>query len=455
MAAESIKIPYAERGGDLVHISTFEKGGLKPDCLCLVCKKPLVARVGKIKARHFAHPPDVQPCNPETVLHQLGKWMLAKRIEQALATGKPLRVQWECDACGEDQHTRDVLKGIVSVAVEQQIGPVRPDVALFREDGEAAAVFEIVVTHAPEPEALNFYRDKGIKVWQIALESVEEAERLADLESVPTASAAANYCPLPPLPGCPDPLCHAHGQRMEFRYLRVPVIGCWSCGQPMKAAFIRAGRWTDLYGRDLGPEACTEEELDRARAEGVILVERRNHHAGKRVLANACGHCTSHLGVSFYHNYAWTIGPSKPLARLSYGCDICGRFYPIGTEPPPMVPACSRCAQPLTARYLFIVGWTDPSFQVSRLPVVQFGRYQGTTLGPLDFTLEELTAAAHFGAEENGEQIMVFYRNAQEELRRRNGVPCFSTWWCQHCRCVDQAAGNPPLMDFKSGRQKR
>ena len=241
---------------------------------------------------------------------------------------------------------------------------------------------------------------------------------------------------------------------MEFRYLRVPVIECWSCRQPMKAAFIRAGRWSDLYGRDLGPEACIEEELDRARAEGVILVERRNHHAGKRVLANACGHCGSHLGVSFYHNYAWTIGPSKPVARLSYGCDFCGRFYPVGMEPPPMVPACSRCARALTARYLFIVGWTDPSFQVSRLPVVRFGRYQGPTLSPLEFTLEELTAAAHFGAEENGEQVMLFYRNAEEELWRRKCVPCFSTWWCQHCRCVDQAAGNPPLMDFKSSGRK-
>ena len=40
MAAESIKIPYAERGGELVHISVFDKGGFKPDCLCLVCKKP-------------------------------------------------------------------------------------------------------------------------------------------------------------------------------------------------------------------------------------------------------------------------------------------------------------------------------------------------------------------------------------------------------------------------------
>ena len=446
MAAKNIKIPYAERSGELVHISTFDKGGLKPDCLCLVCKKPLVARVGKVRVPHFAHPPDVQPCNPETVLHQLGKRFLVARIEKALQEQQPFKISWRCEECGEFKHTRNVLKGIRSCALERQFGSVRPDVALLTEHDEAAAVFEIIVSHAPEPEALAFYKGKNIRVWQIVLETVEDAERLAQPGVALSVTSADDYCPLPLLPACPDPACRAHGEKMTFRYLRVVRVPCWDCQQPMKAAFVKHG-WRGLYSK-LGPESFLEVELSLARNEGVVFSERRSHREDRRIVANTCGNCRSHIGTSFYRQYERQLGLTKALTRSGYGCESCGTSHPFGSLlPSPPVPSCSQCADPLTARYFFIFEWKDPDGFHSQLPVVMFGRYRGETVGPLDFTQEELTAAVVRGANERGDQIDLFYRTAGEIIRQRNPYPMLASWWCQRCQRVDQAAGRPPMQE--------
>lgn len=307
-------------------------------------------------------------------------------------------------------------------------------------------MFEIIVSHPPEPQALAFYKEKGIKVWPIRLASVEEAERLAKPDEVLPVVAADNYCPLPPLPLCPNPSCYANGQKMAFRYLRVPSVPCWSCGHPMKAAFVGHGRWGD----EQGPEAFTPEELARARAEGVLLCDRRSHFAGKVVPANTNPRCRSHIGVFFYHEHMEAIADSKALARLSYGCDACETFWPVGgPPPPPPVPPCSRCAQPLTARYFFLFEWKDPDGFHSKLPVVMFGRHQGRTVGPLEFTHEELMVAAERGTNERGDQIELFYRTAGSITRQRRPFPMFSSWWCPRCQSVDQAAGRPPLRETK------
>ena len=460
MALEHIKIPYAERRGELVHISTFDKGGLKPDCRCLVCKKSLVARIGTQRVHHFAHPPDVQPCNPETVLHQLGKQFLAQRIEQALAAGKPLRVQWECEECGEDHHTDDVLKEIVSLVVEGQFGPVRPDLALRRQDGGTVAVFEIIVSHPPEPETLAFYKARGVKVWQITLTSVEEAESLNEPDGVLSVVAAANYCPLPPLPYCPDPDCREHSQKMAFRSLRVPSVPCWNCRQEMKAAFVQHGSGS----RDDGPEAFTPEELTRACAAGAVFYDRRSPLLGKTVPANACLNCRSHIGVGYYHHYISEVASAKVLARVSYGCETCGIFWPVGGSPPPPASApkpnlqpdpaaapvpqnqspltiapinpvypagCPDCGKNLKRRFLY-VRWRYPERRhtTEDIAVVMLGRY-GLTFGPSTFTARELQAAEEHGAD-TADRGRMFYEHHAEILQSSQPVGSYSQG-CSQC----------------------
>lgn len=127
MKARPLKIPFAIRAGQLVHISDVENG-LQPDCTCPACKSPLVARKGSLKVHHFAHAAESN-CQPETVMHLLGKQLLAETIDAAIREGVPLWLSWNCEDC-RDSHAIDLTQNIAQVAVEHAPPPFAPVLVL-------------------------------------------------------------------------------------------------------------------------------------------------------------------------------------------------------------------------------------------------------------------------------------------------------------------------------------
>ena len=99
-----LKVPYADRNGEIVHASQVERG-LACGCVCVECGTRLVARRGPKTRPHFAHHATAGDCDGESLLHRLGKRILAQRIEMAIATYRPLCVRWECERCDREHET--------------------------------------------------------------------------------------------------------------------------------------------------------------------------------------------------------------------------------------------------------------------------------------------------------------------------------------------------------------
>ena len=180
-SALPLKVPYADRNGELVHASQVERG-LACGCSCIECGTRLVARRGPKTRPHFAHHASAGDCDGESVLHRLGKRLLAQRIEVAIAAQRSVNVGWECERCYRE-HETDLVQGATGVGVEHTIrtaavGTIRPDVAVFGSSDEPQTLAEVVVTHKPDQTVYDYAGVNGIGVAEFWVSTVADLERL-------------------------------------------------------------------------------------------------------------------------------------------------------------------------------------------------------------------------------------------------------------------------------------
>jgi len=114
----TFKLPYGERDGLLVHVDQVPRGKAC-NCVCPSCKAPLLARKGQKVSHHLAHA-RAHACNPETVLHVLGKRLLFNRLERALGNALPVPMEWKCDKC-YDQHSGNIIRIADAVRYGQKL----------------------------------------------------------------------------------------------------------------------------------------------------------------------------------------------------------------------------------------------------------------------------------------------------------------------------------------------
>ena len=74
---KEIQITHGLKEGKLVSIADAERG-LKCNCTCTKCGKPLVAKKGEVKDHHFAHSVD-SDCTGETLKHYMAKQEIAEK----------------------------------------------------------------------------------------------------------------------------------------------------------------------------------------------------------------------------------------------------------------------------------------------------------------------------------------------------------------------------------------
>jgi hypothetical protein len=115
---------------------------------CLGCGEPLVARLGRIRARHFAHRPgSACPLTaPESALHLDAKERLLSLCRDAFAGTRRVTVLARCPRC-RGAAPRD-LAGLGDEAIpEGAVGTLRADVLVLAR-GRPALALEVRVTHA-------------------------------------------------------------------------------------------------------------------------------------------------------------------------------------------------------------------------------------------------------------------------------------------------------------------
>jgi len=252
-----------DREGRHVHVRALDRTSRRERSpfSCIGCGEELVAKLGPMRARHFAHWPG-SSCpltRPETALHLDAKERLLFLCAEAFAGRLAVRLGARCLRCRRETPLDLAAVGDAAVA-EGTAGALRADVLVTRRRAPALA-FEVLVTHAVDTEkeaALAALSLPALEIdarepWEeeiaggVAVRVArtlgtspcpscqaasradegrarggEEAE-IAELESY-RARGLMGARPGPALPGAPPPLTDAEARRLERAFT------CPECG---------------------------------------------------------------------------------------------------------------------------------------------------------------------------------------------------------------------------------
>ena len=265
------------------------------DFFCPSCKGAMILRRGEIKIAHFAHKNLTPNCNPETVLHKLGKEKVKHILDNHLDNKEPLTAGFMCNQC-YGMHYYDITERIQRVELERSLDMFRPDVSLVDLQDSTRAVIEIVVTHAPEPEVLKLYDRKNIIYLRINLSEYKDLESLEEKMQYINNGNVLNFEKL-------------FSEVVEFKeeeeiegggQLFIIDFPCEQCGRTTKVALINAGD-PNPFNR-IDPEDFEENEVKIAREHGVSLQYHKFSRNGDSYLVNKCSTVIDSL---LKHRAAW------------------------------------------------------------------------------------------------------------------------------------------------------
>lgn len=172
------KLPYGLKNGELVHVSTVEKG-LKCECLCPACKHPLIARKGDKTAHHFAHANHAECAKGlETALHLSAKEILERRkkirLPQVEVEFNSYRNNWLV--------SEEVLIQFDEVKLEYRMDSIIPDVIVWVKG--RPLMIEITVTHKTESPKIEKIKQLGISCLEIDLSNIQREISVEELEEI-------------------------------------------------------------------------------------------------------------------------------------------------------------------------------------------------------------------------------------------------------------------------------
>ncbi|HUP69638.1 MAG TPA: competence protein CoiA family protein [Acidimicrobiales bacterium] len=235
-----IRYPVAVLDGGLVWARELAAADERPEgARCVGCDELVRLRAGAKNRPHFAHLHDEVCVGGETALHQTTVRVLRAAILDAAAAGRPYRVLCACARCLASREA-DVARQGCAVAVDEVLeGRIRPDLLVRTGSGKPLVVIEVIVTHAPEEDAVELYERLGlpvIRVWPTlaALEQMRSAlgQELLRTEERPTGCFGVSGCRFPrhSEPGkvaCPT--CAKPARQIS---VEITTASCYKCYKP-------------------------------------------------------------------------------------------------------------------------------------------------------------------------------------------------------------------------------
>jgi len=173
----------ADATGNVVHISKALKG---ESYYCPDCKDNFILKKGNIRQYHFAHSHTSANCNSEGYLHKTFKKLLSQKLKEHVEKNTQLVIEWICNICG-NKHTADLIKNINDVKEEQPLIGCRPDISLIDKIGIISIIIEIVDTHEPERNVIEFCQNNNVVLIIIKLESLSDLENVEKKIKTPTS----------------------------------------------------------------------------------------------------------------------------------------------------------------------------------------------------------------------------------------------------------------------------
>lgn len=293
--SKQLLLLYAyDDNNNLVHIDNAQKGN---KYTCPTCGAELILRKSKIpegqkyhKRNHFAHKGNPENHCSESFLHKLFKEKCAEYINEKILKNEDFFFEWECEICHE-KHKGNLLKKTKKAVTEYHMGTCKPDIALLNENGKVVITVEIVVTHKPEPNTLQYYNDNKIACLQINVDD------FIDCDNIETKLSNPNKVNL-----CPNPICKICGGVTRNAKLVIAGTPCWNCHKEMMSAFIHSNNATFIE-EFITPTDFNEEELEIAKRLGANIQKRYSKEYDVNYFTNVCQHCNSAEGLLKYSVY--------------------------------------------------------------------------------------------------------------------------------------------------------
>ena len=302
---EILYIIAKDQNGKLVTATEAENGN--GTFFCLLCNGSLILKKSGnsgpgSRRPHFAHKTLTPNCNPESALHFSFKTLLAKKIQEHISGQMGLQIKWVCLVC-KNYHTGNLLKKVTDVKLEFSFGLSRPDLALFDESGRIIAVIEIIVTHFPQPQVVNFYGVNSIIMIQIKLNSE------ADIEDVMERIQQPDLVTLCTNPKCEK--CHTHKLKKHLIFYQSK---CERCNHESIIAYISKQNEDDYFG--IWDFTKDDKRIAEERGVKIARIGTKN---GKIITAGVCRNCNERLEeqqlTRFYDNPFPSLNIRNPTER--------------------------------------------------------------------------------------------------------------------------------------------
>lgn len=170
---------------------------------CIGCGAGMIARLGKVRVKHFAHHDDEICCGTESYLHILAKRLIKEKFEK----NEPFQVGYYRDVkCSDIQtcpfakddecHTRkleifDLKKFYDTCEEERPVGECIADLLLSNSSKpeRKPVLIEIQVSHKCTPKK----RDSGLRIIEIRIQNENDIEKLLEAPIVENPDAEYGY----------------------------------------------------------------------------------------------------------------------------------------------------------------------------------------------------------------------------------------------------------------------
>lgn len=129
----------------------------------------------------------------------------------------PINIIIECNLC-HNKIIMNILGNCINVKDEYDMKICRPDIALIEEKENVYAVFEIVVTHEPENNIVNYYQKNNIILFQIKIDSEDDLENINETLKKVKIITRPDYFNV-----CFNPNCISKKRMPGRRIIRRPV----------------------------------------------------------------------------------------------------------------------------------------------------------------------------------------------------------------------------------------
>lgn len=321
---KDLLLPYAyDSTGNLVYIDCARKDVTYK---CPHCGESLTLNLCHIpegqkyhRRNHFSHPkgsPD-NHCS-ESFLHKLFKEKVAECLRQKIANNeREFKFRWFCKWCNHF-HEGNLLKNSVDVRLEHDLGVCQSDIALLDKDGNVRVAIEIVVTHKPEPETLQYYKENKIGCLQIEVNDFEDCKRVEAKLSRPDIFFLWEplYCKSIEEVSCSVPICEKCGQEKHEAKMIIGYDFCFRCNEKIRMAIIKNAKNLKVYS----PEHFTKNEIEFAKANGANIRHYTSKKRRETFYANICD-CCGMFGRNFLGS-DYTPKNAKEY-DLGYKCFYC------------------------------------------------------------------------------------------------------------------------------------